>query len=185
MRPPIHDRILVIDKVLPSKECRAVALHRDSYAWTPARVADGDPAARTPRIASAARLHDDHPLRQTLTRSATRYAMPWTQALARHTELCVTDPYLIHYAPGGRYPAHRDDLPNRRERLVTIVWYLNDDFEGGETVFPLIGCAVTPRAGSMLLFPSSFLHAGSPVRRGNKLIATATIDHANPVPAWL
>ena len=42
--------------------------------------------------------------------------------------------------------------------------YLNDDFEEGETYFPLFESKVKPKMGRMLIFPPSwnYLHQGIP-----------------------
>jgi hypothetical protein len=59
----------------------------------------------------------------------------------------------VRYKKGQRFRAHFDgglNLP----RLTTYLLYLNDDFQGGETYFPLLDRAVAPKAGAALRFPS-------------------------------
>jgi predicted 2-oxoglutarate/Fe(II)-dependent dioxygenase YbiX len=82
----------------------------------------------------------------------------------------------VRYRRGQRFRAHFDggvDLP----RLTTFLLYLNDDFAGGETYFPMLDKAVAPKAGSCLRFPSCTSdgrviwqseHGGLPVSRGAK-----------------
>ena len=50
------------------------------------------------------------------------------------------------------------------KRFLIMMVYLNDDFEGGETVFPLLGDTIKPKKGRLLLFPPTwnYLHHGNP-----------------------
>ena len=54
--------------------------------------------------------------------------------------------------------------------LVTLAFYLNDDFEGGETDFPELGKRIAPRRGRALLFQHRILHEAMAVRAGAKLV---------------
>jgi predicted 2-oxoglutarate/Fe(II)-dependent dioxygenase YbiX len=56
------------------------------------------------------------------------------------------------------------------------VCYLNDDFEGGRTLFPALDYAVTPEAGRAVLFPSTYLHGSEPVIKGRKFVLVSWID---------
>jgi prolyl 4-hydroxylase len=99
---------------------------------------------------------------------------------------------VMRYGVGGEYEPHFDffdiDKPGEAavlqrggQRIATLVIYLNDVEAGGETVFPRAGLSVAPTKGSAVYFaytdaqsrcdPLSF-HAGAPVVRGEKWIAT-------------
>ena len=41
---------------------------------------------------------------------------------------------------------------------ITSLIYLNDDYEGGEIVFPYQNTTYKPNSGSLLIFPSNYLH---------------------------
>jgi hypothetical protein len=83
--------------------------------------------------------------------------------------------------------------PYDGQRIATFLIYLNDDFEGGETVFPKAGLSVRPAKGDALFFanvdeagapdPRS-LHAGLPVAAGEKWIVSQWI-HNRPFTASL
>jgi prolyl 4-hydroxylase len=69
-------------------------------------------------------------------------------------------------------------------RYYTLLIYLNDDFEGGETVFPKINKFVKPKKGKAVLFQSvdhrgviidEAFHGGNPVSAGQKWIANKWI----------
>ncbi|WP_343225035.1 2OG-Fe(II) oxygenase [Luteimonas sp. MC1828] len=97
---------------------------------------------------------------------------------------------VLRYAPGQQYRPHRDylpqaaidgDRPQAGNRARTICVYLDAVEAGGGTEFPVAGVTVTPRAGRAVVFdnlladgrpdPDS-LHAGLPVERGVKWLAT-------------
>ena len=63
-------------------------------------------------------------------------------------------------------------------RYLALLFYLNDDFTGGETSF-LDHDMVKPRQGSVLIFPPywQFPHAGLPVRTGTKYIMSTYLHH--------
>lgn len=99
---------------------------------------------------------------------------------------------ILNYKIGGEYKPHFDYFsPNESgsaphlarggQRVSTLVMYLNDVEEGGETLFPTIGFAVTPKKGSAVYFEYCnskgqvdplTLHGGNPVTKGSKWIAT-------------
>jgi prolyl 4-hydroxylase len=99
---------------------------------------------------------------------------------------------VLHYGPGGESRPHFDflvpsntanseSISRSGQRLSTLIVYLNDVPEGGETVFPEIGFSVVPRRGDALYFEYtnsrmqvdvSSAHGGAPVVRGEKWIAT-------------
>lgn len=93
---------------------------------------------------------------------------------------------VLHYAPGQEYKAHHDffarNSPSaRNNRISTLIIYLNDVEEGGETVFPLLQIKVKPERGSAVYFEYFYrnqalndltLHSSAPVVRGEKWVAT-------------
>jgi len=50
------------------------------------------------------------------------------------------------------------------KRFLILMVYLNDDFNGGETVFPILGDTIKPVKGRLLMFPPTwnYLHRGNP-----------------------
>ena len=92
-------------------------------------------------------------------------------------------PQLLRYGIGGMYEPHVDGESLWMKEDGTKVWrksverdlsaviYLNDDFEGGEFIFPDLNIRVSPKPGLLLCFPSSHLyrHGVLPVTRGERL----------------
>jgi hypothetical protein len=96
---------------------------------------------------------------------------------------------VLHYLPGESYAPHIDylvetpanaaQLAMRGQRARTLLVYLNDGFEGGETEFPRINQRFKPPAGSALLFHSvdadgrgdpMTVHTGRSPTRGEKWV---------------
>lgn len=104
-------------------------------------------------------------------------------AAASGTTLGQGEPLqLLRYRGGQEYRPHMDALPGEpNQRILTMLVYLSDDYEGGETHFPRTGLSYRGQTGDALLFRNvtadgrpdpMALHAGLPVTRGAKLIAT-------------
>jgi len=104
-------------------------------------------------------------------------------------------PQVLHYRVGEQFephydfldpalPGHVGELAERGQRTTTCLVYLNAEFEGGETDFPLLGLSHKPPAGDGLCFsnvqPSGepdrrTLHAGLAPIRGEKWILSQWI----------
>lgn len=74
--------------------------------------------------------------------------------------------HLLKYDDSGHLPAHQDQGVS--SRVLSVLLYLNDDYEGGEIEFKHSNLKFKPKAGSVLFFPSNFLyvHEVYPVTRG-------------------
>jgi predicted 2-oxoglutarate/Fe(II)-dependent dioxygenase YbiX len=87
----------------------------------------------------------------------------------------IDDPQFTMYPQGGFFNPHTDSGPLYRNRWFTMILYLNESFSGGETNFPDLDCSAVPRAGSVVVFPSHYLHASLPIRKGQKYICVTWI----------
>ena len=85
---------------------------------------------------------------------------------------------VFHYDTGQQYQTHVDYIEGaENQRIATFLVYLNDDFEAGETWFPMPDLKVKPEKGGAVYFanvdpegrpdPRS-IHAGTPPTRGAK-----------------
>ncbi len=92
---------------------------------------------------------------------------------------------VLRYVPGGHYAPHLDAVPGlANQRVTTLLVWLNDAFEGGETVFPQLGLSLRGAAGDALEFGNvdengkpdvKMRHEGRPVTAGRKLLASRWI----------
>ena len=99
---------------------------------------------------------------------------------------------LLRYSPGQEYRPHFDFVRGAaNRRLQTALIYLNADYDGGETRFVRTGLSVKGGAGDVILFrnegdetgPNPLSeHAGMPVTRGVKYLATRWIRESRWIP---
>jgi prolyl 4-hydroxylase len=92
---------------------------------------------------------------------------------------------VLRYRPGGEYRPHLDAIPGfSNQRVATMLVWLNDGFEGGETGFPEAELTLRGAPGDSILFRNvgadgrqdrSANHAGLPVRSGEKWLASRWI----------
>jgi prolyl 4-hydroxylase len=101
---------------------------------------------------------------------------------------------VLRYRAGGEYRPHFDSIPGfANQRTMTMLVWLNSDYEGGDTWFPTPKLAVKGRPGDGVLFrntgpdgrrdPAS-AHAGLPVTAGEKVIASRWIRERRYAPAF-
>lgn len=78
------------------------------------------------------------------------------------------------YQPGQRFAPHSDGAfirDDREQSWYTFMIYLNEGFEGGETIFivdPEV--VIIPKAGAALFFQHPIIHEGSEVKSGVKYV---------------
>lgn len=77
---------------------------------------------------------------------------------------------IVRYPVGGEFTPHTDTHSGNSHRAFTVVIYLNDEFSAGGTSFPDLNYVCIPKAGRVLFFSSTQLHAGLPASQGEKNI---------------
>jgi prolyl 4-hydroxylase len=100
---------------------------------------------------------------------------------------------LVYYKKGAEYKPHFDSFDYETvdgkknwepggQRMITVIAYLNDVKEGGETGFPELGINIPPKKGDVVVFHNTLsnvadthpkinprsLHGGMPVIKGEK-----------------
>jgi predicted 2-oxoglutarate/Fe(II)-dependent dioxygenase YbiX len=87
---------------------------------------------------------------------------------------------ILRYGVGGHYIPHvdaetlyKDDIglelwEKTLDRDLSVVYFLNDDFAGGELFFPVLDLVIRPEAGTLVCFPSDhhYIHGVRPVTSG-------------------
>jgi prolyl 4-hydroxylase len=110
---------------------------------------------------------------------------------------------VLHYGPSAKNTPHfdflmpsnktnRESLARSGQRISSLVIYLNDVADGGETIFPEVGLAVTPKKGNAVYFEYAnslhqldhkSLHAGAAVSTGEKWAVTKWMRERRFIPA--
>lgn len=70
-----------------------------------------------------------------------------------------------------------DSAPMMTTRILTYIIFLNDKFTGGETEFLHKNMRLTPKKGTLALFPANYTHThrGNPPLTGEKYIMTSWV----------
>jgi prolyl 4-hydroxylase len=102
---------------------------------------------------------------------------------------------IMHYRPGEEFVPHYDfldvsyaglahDVASNGQRAMTLLVYLNEEYENGQTAFPLLERSFRGRKGDALFFwnvthdgapDQRTLHAGTPPTSGEKWLLSQWI----------
>jgi len=107
-------------------------------------------------------------------------------AAAAGTDVTQGEPLqVLRYRPGQEYRPHVDAVAGEpNQRILTVLVYLTDDYEGGETLFLRTGLRFKGGKGDALIFRNTLpdgraddmaQHAGLPVTSGEKIVASRWI----------
>jgi predicted 2-oxoglutarate/Fe(II)-dependent dioxygenase YbiX len=174
-----------------AQTCRAIIGEaKRAGSWTDAkvseRVAGGfNPAIRPEaRSASVLALAAESEIRRTFDEKMEQIVKPlvnrvWHADLRQHSGT-----HFVRYVSGNYYMPHSDTGLNRNDRYFTVVCYLNEDFEGGETSFPQLNYRVAPRPGKTVIFPSTYMHCAEPIASGEKYILVSWLTGPAPIQ-WI
>jgi prolyl 4-hydroxylase len=177
LRSFAHQHVRIIEGAFDPELCAEV-VRSAAAGFAPSRVGgEGDAGWRSlHRSSSSSMFGLAHPQ---LHRALATRAAALVPGL---TGSCFELAQCVRYGVGEQYRPHLD-VPVSSPRVAsgqrtwTVLVYLNDDFEGGETAFPLLDLSVRPRRGTALIFRNRdaqglanlyTMHAGQPVRRGIK-----------------
>jgi hypothetical protein len=177
-----------IPNFLTSEECdRIIALSKDKLSDSKVYSDQEDLYQSNSRQSKQCWLEDD----DNLVKSISDRVKTITNTQNRHQEHLQ----VVNYQAGGFFSPHYDACEgtttycsrmngSQGPRYLTFLIYLNDEFEGGETVFPKIKKEVKPKKGKAVIFQSvdqdgviikEALHGGKPVKNGEKWIANKWI----------
>jgi hypothetical protein len=83
---------------------------------------------------------------------------------------------ILKYGKGQKFTNHIDDHP-KYHRRISSVYYINDDYEGGEINFPRFGISYKPKANELIVFPSTYVynHSVSEVTSGTRYAVVSWI----------
>ncbi len=163
--------VFTVDGVLPPGQCAALVDWAEQTGFDAAPVTTGMGFVHLPSVRNNTRVMFDNP---------TLAAKLWEE-LREHTP-AELGPWRAHglnerfrlyrYDPGQYFRRHSDGAFRRNASecsQITLMIYLNEGFEGGETSFDA-DCLVTPKTGMALGFIHRLRHAGETVTTGRKYV---------------
>lgn len=86
--------------------------------------------------------------------------------------------FVKYEGAGTHFKVHADHGP-AYVCTISIVAYLNDNYEGGELYFPRFDLTIKPEPGDVVIFPSTYIyeHASQPMVSGTKYSIVIMTDY--------
>ncbi len=186
------NELIQIVKILDKDQLKIVNSYIDTLIFQENTVFDSNGKSKTDtsvRSSLGSSLNEEHEATQLLHQKINESLITYKERVIKINEMFQYYPVpggysttcyreaiqILEYSSNQEYKFHHDvsNDPNSKEyhRQISVVLYLNDDFEGGGTEF----CHNTykPKPGYGLIFPSNwcFPHSGQKVLSGKKRVA--------------
>lgn len=86
--------------------------------------------------------------------------------------------FVKYEGTGQHFAVHADHGP-AYVTTVSAVGYLNNNYDGGELIFPRFNLKIKPEPGDLVVFPSTFIyeHSSEPIINGNKYSIVVMTDY--------
>ena len=170
METQFETRIYQIHNAVSPSVCRNYVQQGDRVGWSPTNISELNPLFSR----SQAAINIDT---QALFAAIQHTAPPRLDdmdivSLVEQRTACM------RYSEGEHFGLHTDSpfvAPDGAFTKLSLVLYLNDDYTGGETVFPDLALEVRPEVGKILLFPPTLNHMSKPIFRGTKYIVRSEV----------
>lgn len=179
--------VFTLSNALSPQECAALVARTEALGFEAAPITVGPGKFRmAPEIRNNKRvIFDDHALAHRLWERVAEHIPP------RQGDRCASGLNerfrLYRYERGEQFNWHRDGAFHRsptEASLLTLLFYLNDDFSGGTTDFAEVSeglLSVRPHRGTALVFVHPLLHRGAPVTAGCKYVLRTDVMYLRAV----
>ena len=174
-------KIIQINKLLTNDECDDIINLSNNYTFNDSEtMSEYGNVTTNYRKSTQIWLNDSNPIVHKLSKLSniiTNYPIENMEELQ-----------YVYYDTSGYFKEHYDPEPSKntniKDRIFTIIFYLNDVEDGGETYFKNIDTYIKPQKGDCVIFKSllsngqlltNSLHQGMPVKKGNKIICNKWI----------
>jgi predicted 2-oxoglutarate/Fe(II)-dependent dioxygenase YbiX len=179
---PTYQKPKVIQNFLTEDEIAHIKKEAESKLFT-STIAEDRTIDKTQRDSETAWLDLEDPIVNRVTQRCV--------SLTDRPHVNCEKLQVLRYKEGGFYKPHQDTFSDVKgnKRMYTIILALNDDYEGGETVFPNLRRKYKLNKGDALFFhtldnyelmTSKALHGGAPVKSGEKWICNLWV-HKYPM----
>ena len=177
--------IYSVDKILTDAYCDKLIAESERQTYEKALITIGKEQYRAnPNVRNNDRIiFESHLMAESLFDLTKKYLpATWDEGLWELVGLNERFRYY-RYSHGQRFKAHFDGYYERNKfekSFLTLLFYLNDDFTGGETTFfeyrgtnmdeLTSRFTIIPKKGQALIFDHNQLHEGSEVTTGTKYV---------------
>ncbi len=178
--------VLMVKHFLPRWACQQLMDYADKTVGRKLEVVDHDRSSRetVATVVSSGRITDHVPINAVSGEILPLFIDIYSKRLAPFYGVdfeWFERPQILRYSAGGKYDPHADAEhmnPQSREwfrsqdRDISVLLYLNDEYEGGELAFDSLHYSFKPEAGMLLAFPSDhrYLHAARPTLSGTRYV---------------
>jgi len=164
------EHIYTIDDFWSMEECIAMIAKSEALGYEPAKVGNEKIQTVIASVRNNERvLYSDILFADLLWKQLLPFA---PQKIGNSIAVGLNELFRFYkYYPGQKFIKHRDQCyirENGEASYYTLMIYLNDDYEGGETTFNEI--TVRPKQGAALIFLHDLEHEGSEVKQGVKYV---------------
>ena len=188
----VYNNVLPRDLQIPERIEDALSKENGRYAWQPAYVGYMELMPDYRDCVDFKYKKDD--LHNDGTEEYKKLADVWDDCYSRQKE--IVDDYcakfnihnlryweafnFIKYKEGQHFQYHHDHGFSYN-CTVSLVAYLNDDYEGGGLHFSQQDILYTPKAGDVVIFPSTYMypHRAMPVENGTKYSLVTMLDYSD------
>jgi predicted 2-oxoglutarate/Fe(II)-dependent dioxygenase YbiX len=174
----ISDEIFTVSDFLSAPECDGYIAFSESRGFGDAPINTSFGPAVVKDVRNNSRVIVDHPSLAQLLWERARVYVPAT--LAGHRAIGVNERFRYYrYELGQTFRWHRDgcfERENGERSRLTLMIYLNDDFEGGHTRFE--DAIIAPTKGMALFFAHQLRHEGAQVTRGRKYVMRTDVMYS-------
>jgi predicted 2-oxoglutarate/Fe(II)-dependent dioxygenase YbiX len=182
----LTDTIFTIEDFLTRQECLDTIVKSEGIGYELAKVNTASGAkVRTDIRNNSRAFYKSEELAQQLWEKLQPLLPPLLAHMAGSTAIGLNELFRFYrYQRGHQFKGHYDERYVRSEHEVselTLMEYLNDNFQGGDTTFR--GVSIQPRQGMALLFLHSLYHEGSEVTQGVKYVLRSDVMYCTETPA--
>lgn len=136
------DEIVVLDNFIDDETCDRMIKFYDKAFINKVPLGDGRKVFKNPDLPEAISFLETYLPQLNI------------QLGARHH---IREVFLSLYEAGSFTPAHIDSIDEKLKDSLVVLFYFNDDFEGGEIYFTELNKAYKPVKGQVIYFPCNNL----------------------------
>lgn len=180
----IAPRIVFIENVLTPEDCRAIINSDLEFSQSLVNTSNNIQVNSEVRSSySSSDANEQFSFLKTLAVGLAKENSP-----NKNTKFAAEPISVQKYEINQEYKQHYD-FDDVNTRIATAIFYLNDEFEGGNTFFQQLSISVKPITGSCLLFyydtdipklKNLTSHGGNIVTLGTKYVATVWMRNHEP-----